>query len=108
MLTMEVMKENNILGDPSVFNVHDHIKNTSKYNGENRKIVPGITMLFAILNFLSCLYSLTIICKQKSKRSLMTFLMSIWAYFDIFYVIMNTCISISFFSPNFIEVNKLR
>ena len=65
-------------------------------------VSPGLKKFFAILNAVACFYSLWIIGLQ-SRKSAVTFFRSIWAYFDMFYVVMNGLVTISFLNPNFIS-----
>jgi hypothetical protein len=45
-LTQQVLDENNIDGSVeewiSKVNIHDHVKNTSRFNGEGAMVVPGL------------------------------------------------------------------
>lgn len=110
-LTQQVLDENGISGSVdewiSKANIHDHVKNTSRFSSEDASVVPGLLMFFAILNAFACFYSLYIIGLQ-AKISASTYFRSVWAYFDIFYVVMNSLVTISFLSSNFISLNKLR
>jgi predicted Kef-type K+ transport protein len=69
--------------------------------------IGSLPIIFALLNLLSCCYSLAIILMQ-SRVSAKSFFRSVWAYFDIFYVIINSFISIGFLSNELIAVNNLR
>jgi hypothetical protein len=66
-----------------------------------------LPIIFALLNLLSCCYSLAIILMQ-SRVSTKSFFRSVWAYFDIFYVIINTLISLTFLNNKIIAINNLR
>lgn len=71
LLTQEILDERGLEGDLESWkdkvNIHDHILNTSKYSGGDDIAAPNLHIFFAVLNLISCLYSLTIIYIQSKK-----------------------------------------
>jgi hypothetical protein len=66
-----------------------------------------ITYAVSSVNMILTIYSMVMVYIQ-GKASFVTFFSSVWAYFDIFYVITNGFISVSFIFGTLVDIRVLR
>jgi hypothetical protein len=71
------------------------------------KFLSTITTLVSVANMALTLYSMGMVYIQ-GRASFVTFFSSVWAYFDIFYVMTNGFISVAFLYGDGISISLLR